>query len=242
MNTELCQIEVSGITVDVHRKAIKNLHVGVYPPDGRVRVAAPERLDDDAIRLAIVSRLAWIRRQQKGFANQVRESAREMVTGESHYFQGRRYRLNVLEQNGRPGIRQVGNRTLELCTTSGTDTETRQQILDRWYRQQLRNLIPELLETWSSIIGVDVAEWRIKRMKTRWGSCNIEARRIWLNLDLIRKPTSCLEYILVHEMVHLLERHHNDRFRELMDEFMPDWRMHRDALNAAPLGHEDWDY
>lgn len=239
MNTE---IEVSGITVDIRRKPIKNLHVGVYPPDGRVRVAAPERLDDEAVRLAIVTRLSWIRRQQRGFAEQVRESVREMVTGESHYFRGRRYRLNVIEQNIRPSVRIAGVRTLELHVPSGTDTLYRRNVLERWHREQLYKAIPDLIETWAPVIGVEVSECRVKHMKTRWGSCNIAARRIWLNLELIRKPPACLEYILVHELVHLLERHHNDRFRRLMDEFMPDWRIRKDALNAAPLGHEGWDY
>jgi len=242
MSTEHHQIEVNGIAVDVHRKPIKNLHVGVYPPDGRVRVAAPERLDDEAIRLAIVSRLTWICRQQRGFAEQARESAREMMTGESHYFRGRRYRLNVLEQSGRPRVRLAGNRTLELRVPPDTDTEARRYTLDRWYRQQLREEIPGLIDAWAPVVGVDVAECRIKRMKTRWGSCNIAARRIWLNLELIRKPTPCLEYILVHETVHLLERHHSDRFRQLMDAFMPDWRLRRDALNQTSLAHEGWDY
>ncbi len=242
MSTEHHKIEVSGIAVDVHRKPIKNLHVGVYPPDGRVRVAAPNRLDDEAIRLAIVFRLTWIRRQQRRFAEQVRESAREMVTGESHYFRGRRYRLNVLEQSGRPRVRLAGNRTLELRVSPDTDTEARRYTMDRWYRQQLREEIPGLIDAWAPVVGVDVAESRIKRMKTLWGSCTIAARRIWFNLELIRKPTPCLEYILVHEMVHLLERHHTDRFRQLMDAFIPDWRLRRDALNQTPLAHESWNY
>ncbi|WP_299257589.1 SprT family zinc-dependent metalloprotease [uncultured Kushneria sp.] len=239
MNTE---IEVSGIRVDIHRKPIKNLHVGVYPPDGRVRVAAPERLDDEAVRLAIVSRLSWIRRQRRGFIEQTRESAREMVTGESHYFRGRRYRLNVLEQRTPPDVRIAGRHTLELRVPPDSETRYRRNVLERWHRDQLYQAIPDLIETWSPIVGVEVAECRVKRMKTHWGSCNIAARRIWLNLELIRKPPKCLEYIFVHEMVHLLERHHNERFRRLMDTFMPDWRLRKDELNKAPLAHEKWDY
>lgn len=242
MTTERSQIEVRGIPVEIHRKAIKNLHVGVYPPNGRVRVAAPPHLDDEAVRLAIVSRLAWIHRQQQHFARQARQSAREMVTGESHYFEGRRYRLNVLEQPGSPGVRVANNATLELNVRPGTDPARRREVLDRWYRRRLKARIPDLLAHWTRVIGVEVMDCRVRRMKTRWGSCNIQARRIWLNLELVKKPPRCLEYILVHEMVHLLERCHNDRFRALMDQFMPDWRLHRDALNAAPLAHEDWDY
>lgn len=242
MSTERLQIEVGGIPVEIHRKGIRNLHVGVYPPDGRVRVAAPRRMDNEAVRLAIVSRLGWIRRQQREFGRQMRESAREMITGESHYYRGRRYRLDVVETSGREGVRLVGNSRIEMCVRPGTDLVHRQRLLERWYRARLRELIPALLGWWEPIIGKVVSECRIKRMKTRWGSCNIEARRIWLNLELIRKPPGCLEYILVHEMTHLLERHHNDRFRQLMDAFLPDWRLRRDELNRAPLAHEDWRY
>lgn len=242
MNTERHRIEVGGIPVEIHRKAIRNLHVGVYPPDGRVRVATPLRMDDEAIRLAIVSRLGWIRQQQQGFARQVRESAREMVTGESHYYCGRRYRLDVVESSGRAGIRLMGNRRMEMRVRPGTNTAQRRRVLERWYRERLRERIPDLLACWEPIIGESVGECRIKRMKTRWGSCNIDARRIWLNLELIKKPHSCLEYILVHEMVHLLERRHTDRFRRLMDGFMPDWRTRRDVLNESPLAHEEWGY
>ncbi len=242
MTTERSQIEVSGIGVEIRRKAIKNLHVGVYPPDGVVRVAAPLHLNDEAVRLAIVSRLGWIRRQRQGFARQVRQSAREMVTGESHYFEGKRYRLNVVEQPDRLRVRVTNTNTLELQVPPDTDAAARHQALERWYRRQLKARIPKLLSHWESVVGVEVADCRVKKMKTKWGSCNIEARRIWLNLELAKKPPPCLEYILVHEMVHLLERHHTDRFRDLMDQFMPDWRVRRDQLNAQPLAHESWKY
>ncbi|HSH49851.1 MAG TPA: SprT family zinc-dependent metalloprotease [Halomonas sp.] len=242
MTTETSHIEVSGISVEIRRKAIKNLHVGVYPPDGRVRVAAPRHLDDEAVRLAIVSRLGWIRRQQQGFVRQVRQSAREMVTGESHYFEGWRYRLDVVERLGNPRVRVINNGTLELRVPPGTDRAGRQQILDRWYRRQLKARITELLPHWEGVVGVKVAECRVKKMKTMWGSCTIQARRIWLNLELVKKSPRCLEYILVHEMVHLLERHHTDRFRGLMDQYMSDWRLRKAELNETPLAHEDWSY
>ena len=242
MSTEYSRINVSGIPVEIHRKGIKNLHVGVYPPNGKVRVAAPPHLDDEAVRLAIVSRLSWIQRQRQSFARQERQTAREMVTGESHYYEGRRYRLNVVEQSGNPRVRLANNSTLELKVPPGTDRDGRIKVLDRWYRRQLKVRIPDLLTCWERVIGVDVADCRVKRMKTRWGSCSIEARRIWLNLELAKKDPACLEYILVHEMVHLIERHHSDRFRSLLDRFLPDWRLRRDELNKAPLAHEDWDY
>jgi len=242
VTTERSHIEVSGIPVEIRRKGIKNLHVGVYPPHGKVRVAAPLHLDDEAVRLAIVSRLSWIQRQRRNFSHQERQSAREMVSGESHYFEGHRYRLNVVERPGNPLVRLAGNRTLELQVPPGSDCTARMGILERWYRRQLKRLVPELLARWEPVVGVDIADCRIKRMKTRWGSCNTEARRVWLNLELIKKPRPCLEYILVHEMVHLLERRHTERFRELMDQLMPDWKIRRAELNKAPLAHEDWEY
>ena len=235
-------MDVGGTPVEVVRKDIKNLHVGVYPPNGRVRVAAPLYLDDDAVRLAVISRLGWIRRQQAGFAQQDRQSQRELVSGESHYFEGRRYRLNVLECSGRPPVHLTNNTTMTLRVRPGSDRAAREAVLDRWYRRQLRIRLPALLAKWEPRIGVRVGEVRIKKMKTCWGSCNQEAGRVWLNLELAKKQPSCLEYILVHEMVHLIERRHNERFRDLMDRHMPQWRMHRDALNRAPLAHAEWEY
>lgn len=242
MTTEQYQIEVSGIPVEVVRKDIKNLHMGVYPPNGRVRVAAPLRLNDEAVRLAVVSRLGWIRRQQNSFEQQERQSLREMVTGESHYFQGRRYRLDVIECDGSSSVRLRNKTTLELRIRPGTGRDKREALLRRWYRRRLREQIPPLIAKWEPEVGVKIAECGIKRMKTRWGTCHMEAHRIWLNLELAKKPTSCLEYILVHEMVHLLERQHNERFRDFMDRLMPHWRLLREELNRAPLAHEDWDY
>jgi hypothetical protein len=243
MSTEQHQIlEINDMQVDVFRKSIKNFHLSVYPPDGKVRVSAPLWLDDEAIRLAIISRLGWIRRQQARFAQQDRQSARDMVTGESHYVQGHRYRLDVIEHQGAPAVTIRNNTTLELRVRPGSDQQKREAVLAQWYRQQLRAHLPELIAKWEPIMGVEVAEWGIKKMKTRWGTCNIAARRIWVNLELAKKPVSCLEYIVVHEMVHLLERHHNDRFKAYMDQFLPQWRLHRDTLNQFPLAYEDWEY
>jgi len=228
--------------VEVVRKDIKNLHLAVYPPNGRVRVAVPLRLDDDVVRLAVIARLNWIRRQQSRFEQQDRQSEREMVSGESHYVEGRRYRLDVVEGAGRPLVSLRNNNTLELRVRPGTSRKNREAALHRWYRQCLRNQIPELIRKWAPVIGVNVADWGVRKMKRRWGTCNVGARRIWFNLELAKKPLSCLEYILVHEMVHLLERHHNDQFREHMNRFMPQWRLQREELNRAPLAHEDWAY
>ena len=236
------RIEIRGMPVEVIRKDIKNLHLGVYPPNGRVRVATPLRLDDDAVRLAVISRLGWIRRKQEEFEQQRRQSQREFVTGESHYFEGRRYRLDVTEQDKPPTVRLLNNTRMALAVRPGTDRDKRETIMNDWYRCRLRARLPKLVEKWEPKVGEHVAEIRIRKMKTCWGTCNKDARRIWLNLELVKKPLSCLEYILVHEMVHLIERRHNDRFRDLMNEFMPQWRIHRDTLNRAPLGHAEWRY
>jgi predicted metal-dependent hydrolase len=242
VNTETHQIKVSGLVVDVVRKNIKNLHLAVYPPTGRVRVAVPLRVSDEAVRMAIITRLAWIKRQQAKFNGQERQSEREFVTGESHYFQGRRYRLNVVYQNGPARVVIRNKSAIDLFVREGSDTCQRERVFLAWYRREVKALIPPLIEKWESIIGVKVAEWGVKQMKTKWGTCTIKAHRIWLNLELVKKPVQCLEYIVVHEMVHLLERHHNDRFAARMNSFMPNWREVRKILTSFPLGHELWGY
>ena len=214
----------------------------MYPPNGRVRVAAPLRLNDDAVRLAVATRLGWIRRQQSGFKQQDRQSQREMVTGEAHYVQGRRYRLNVIEDDGSPSVRLRPNARLELRVPPKSNREHRENVLNGWYRQLLRERVAELVKKWEPRVGVHVAEWRVRRMKTRWGTCNAAAGRIWINLELAKKPHACLEFIVVHEMVHLLERRHNQRFREQMDRLLPKWQLSRAELNRAPLRHENWSY
>lgn len=236
------QITVNGLVVDVVRKNIKNLHLAVYPPAGRIRVAVPLHVNDEAVRLFTISRLAWIKRQQARFEGQERQSAREYISGESHYYQGRRYLLNVIYQPGTPSVHIRNNKIIDLSVRPDSDTSERERVLMNWYRHQLKEAIAPLIEKWATIIGVEVAEWGVKQMKTKWGTCNIEAQRIWLNLELIKKPSSCLEYIIVHELVHLLERHHNERFLMYMNQFMPLWQHYREELNRAPLGHETWEY
>ncbi len=242
MNTERREIRVGGLSVQIVRKSIKNLHLGVYPPHGRVRVAAPLAVSDEAVRLAVIGKLGWIRKQQARFPAQPRQSEREMVSGESHYFLGRRYRLRVVEHLG-PGRVVPGNgSTLELRVRREAGAADRERVLQRWYRQHLRELIPPLLAKWEARLGVRAAAWGIKKMKTKWGACNPDARRIWLNLELAKKPAQCLEYLIVHELAHIVERQHNERFISLMDDHLPDWRHRRKELNAAPLSHETWTY
>ena len=242
MATDTRRITVSGIAVEVVRKDIKNLHLGVYPPNGRVRVAAPLVVSDEAVRLAVIDKRAWIRRQKARFAEQPRQSEREMVNGESHYFLGRRYRLRVHEHEAPARVALRGVASLDLFVRPGSSVEQREAVLLRWHREQLKALIPPLLEKWQPVLGVQIAAWGIKKMKTKWGSCNVDARRVWFNLELAKKSSQCLEYIVVHELVHLLERHHNERFTALMEGYLPDWRNSRDRVNQSPLGHESWSY
>lgn len=239
MSTGSAYLTVAGIEVDVIYKDIKNLHIGVYPPMGRVRVAAPRCLDDDQVRLALVQRLPWIKRQRDRLQSADRQSLREMVTGESHYVWGSRYRLKVIERPGRAHAELDGDR-LQVYIPQGTETENRRELLDRWYRAQLREAIPDVIAKWEPTLDMTVPRWSVRRMKTKWGSCNRETGHIWFNLELAKKHPDSLEYIAVHEMTHLLERGHGERFTRLMDGFMPDWRSRRDQLNGAPLAHEEW--
>jgi predicted metal-dependent hydrolase len=239
MSTASGYLTVRGINVNVVYKDIENLHIGVYPPAGRVRVAAPNRLDEEHIRHAVIQRLPWIKRQRKQLQDATRQSSREMVTGESHYVWGVRCRLKVVQRPGRAHVEVDGERLL-LYVPDDADTEARLKLLQDWQRAQLRATIPALIETWEPAIGRTVPRWSIQRMKTKWGSCSRETGHIRFNLELAKKHPRCLEYIAVHEMTHLLERGHGERFTKLMDGFMPDWRSRRDELNGTPLADERW--
>jgi predicted metal-dependent hydrolase len=237
----MSQIKVSDITIEIVRKNIKNLHLAVYPPAGRVRIATPLRIDDDAVRLFAISKLPWIKKQRSKFESQERQAKREYVSGESHYVEGVRYRLNVIYQNTTPKVVIRNKKYLDLYVRPSSSAEQRERVLIKWYRQQLKEKVPTLFEKWQTVIGVQVNDWEVKQMKTKWGTCNIKAKRIWLNLELAKKPSHCLEYIIVHELVHLLERHHNVRFLALMDKFMPQWRAYQNELNQLILSYADWD-
>lgn len=239
MSTEGHQIVVGGVQVEVVRKRIKNLHLAVYPPHGRVRVAAPLAVDDAAVRLAVVLRMGWIKRQQAQFDGQARETERRYVSGETHFFQGRRLRLQVIEGAAAWQVVPHGKR-LEFHVRS-QDTGTRERAFHAWQRRELKQLATPLVARWSAALGVIEPAWGIKRMRTRWGTCSPEARRIWLNLELIKKPPACLDYIVVHELMHLLEPSHSAKFVALMDHAMPGWPAIRAELNAEMLTHEDWD-
>lgn len=229
------QITVADLRIEIVRKNVKNLRLTVYPPDGRVRIAAPLHVNDAAVRQFVLAKLAWIKKHQAKFVKLVRSAPIEYISGESHYYQGKRYLLNVIYQPGAPKVVISDQTTLDLYVRPGSDSVQRQRVMTAWYRHQLKAQIPPLIEKWQPIMGVTVQAWGVKQMKTRWGTCNIKARRIWLNLELAKQAHHCLEYIVVHEMVHLLERLHNTRFKAFMDQFLPPWRRYKEELKCVSL-------
>jgi predicted metal-dependent hydrolase len=236
------QITVSDIKIDVISKDIKNIHLGVYPPSGRVRIAAPLKMNEDAIRLFAISKLGWIKRHRQKFACQERIAPREYKQRESHYFRGRRYLLNIIEAQAPPKV-VIRNKTyLDLFIRPGASTEKRHEIMTEWYRAELKKQIPAIIEKWEKILKVKVNGWQVKQMKTKWGSCNIEKKRVWINLELAKKPERYLEYIIVHEMIHFHERHHKDKFLSYMDTYLPNWKKLKTELNKFPASHADWNY
>ena len=235
------QLNLGDIAVDVVLKDIKNVHLSVYPPTGRVRISAPSRMSLDTIRVFAISKLAWIRQQQKKLRAQEREMPREYIDRESHYVWGKRYLLKVVEADAAPKIELKHSRML-MRVRPGTNDEMKQAIVAQWYREQLKTAVLELISKWEPKMGVRVGRIFVQKMKTKWGSCNPATRSIRLNTDLAKKPSECLEYIVVHEMTHLLEPTHNVRFISRMDKFMPDWRVRRDQLNQLPVRHDEWEY
>lgn len=237
MNTKLkiCDLEVQTV-----KKDIKNIHLGVYPPQGRIRVAAPLNTSDETIRLFLISKIPWIKKQKTKFQNQQRQSKREYVSGESHYFLGDRYRLNVLETDDSPKVEIKRKSYINLHIKPDTSIGKREKILEDFYRSELKRHIPRFVNKWEEKTGIRINEVYIKKMKTKWGSSNPKYRRIWLNLELAKNPLHCFEYVLVHEMTHFLERKHSDRFFDLMDTFMPQWPQYIDELNSSVLGFFRW--
>jgi len=234
-------IELGNIKIEVEQKDIKNIHLSVYPPNGAVRISAPNRMELDTIRVFALNKLQWIREQQKEFNNQERETPREYLTKESHYFLGKRYLLNVITKNQPPKV-VLKHDTIELYVRPDATVEKREEILDEWYREELRAIAAEMIAKWEKVIGVEANSFGIRKMKTKWGSCNTDTKRILLNLELAKKPLECIEYIVVHELVHLLERSHNQVFVAYMDKFLPKWRHYREELNKLPFRHLDWKY
>jgi predicted metal-dependent hydrolase len=235
----ITQIELAGIVVDVIKKDIKNVHLSLYPPTGRVRIAAPLRMKSETTRVFAISKLAWIKQQQKKLRAQEREPEREYIDRESHHVWDKRYLLRIAEVQAAPSIR-LRHRTIDLSIRSGTSAEKRQAAVEAWYRVQLKTVAPRLIAKWQTRLGVKVGRFFIQRMKTKWRSCSPARGTIRLNSELAKTPPQCLEYVIVHELSHLIERRHNDQFVKLLDRHISQWRAIRDDLNAAPLSHEQW--
>ncbi|MGY1949533.1 M48 family metallopeptidase [Pseudomonas pergaminensis] len=234
-------IQLGDIRVEVQRKNNKHAHLYVYPPEGRVHISAPLHMGLDALRAFAISRLSWIKAQQRQMRAQPRETEREYLNRESHQVWGRRYLLEVIEVNAAPVV-ELKHSALVLQIRPGSDEARREALLESWYREQLRAKLPVLLGKWQPLMGVNVRRILVQRMKTRWGGCNPSTGNIRLNTELAKKPPECLEYILIHELAHLIEPTHNNRFLALMDKFMPHWRQIKDELNRLPVRHEEWDH
>ena len=235
------QFKLGDIVVDVVQKDIKNLHLSVHPPAGKVRISAPMRMDLNTIRVFAITKLAWIKSQQKKLREQERETPREYLDRESHYVWGKRYLLKLVEKDAAPTVELKHNKMI-LQLRPAASHEKRQEVLDAWYREQLKEVAPSLIAKWEKAVGVKVGKFFVQKMKTKWGSCSPASKNIRINTDLAKKPSQCLEYIVAHELTHLLERHHNDHFIALMDAHMPQWRQYREMLNSLPLGHQEWGY
>jgi hypothetical protein len=235
------RIDLGGIAVEVMFKDIKNVHLSVYPPAGRVRISAPVRMSLDTIRVFAISKLGWIKQQQRKLREQERETPREYLNLESHYLWGKRYLLRVIEGDWAPSI-EVQHSRLVLRVHPETTDEKKQEIVAQWYRNQLKTAVLSMISKWAPMMGVAVAGFYVQQMKTKWGSCNPRAKTIRLNTELAKKPKDCLEYIVVHEMTHLLEPTHSARFIAMMDGFMPNWRLRRNHLNQLPVRHEKWGF
>lgn len=235
------QFHLGEIAVDVVQKDIKNLHLSVYPPTGRVRISAPLQMDIDTIRVFAITKLDWIKNQQKKLREQQRETPREYLDRESHYVWGKRYLLKLVEKEAAPEVELKHNKMI-LQLRPAASQEKKQEVLDAWYREQIKAVVPALIAKWERLLGVKAGKVFVQKMKTRWGSCSPGMGNIRLNTDLAKKPPQCLEYIVAHELLHLLERHHNERFAALMDAHMPQWRQYREMLNSLPLAHQEWGY
>jgi hypothetical protein len=237
----ITRIQLGDIIADVIHKDIKNVHLSVYPPTGEVRISAPLHMEVDTIRVFAISKLGWIKKQQTKLREQERETPREFLDRESHYCWGKRYLLKVVEKSAAPRV-ELKHSTMLLSVRPKADANKKQSVVDDWYRRQLKEAISSLINKWERHLGVTVERIIVRKMKTKWGSCVPESKTIRINLELAKKPTECLEYIVVHEMVHLLEPTHNGNFVALMDQFMPKWRFYRDKLNRLPVRHENWRY
>lgn len=242
-------LHLGDLTIAIQHKPIKNLHLSVNPPAGHIRISAPLNTTPDTIRLFAIAKLPWITQQQRKLQAQARQAPRQYIPRESHYLWGQRYLLEICEtpacktlackNTAKPRV-EITPRKLRLHLPPNSTQLQRQALLERTYRQQLKQAIPPLIAKWERLMGVNITGFTIRKMKTKWGSCSPNLRTIRLNLALAQKPREYLEYVLIHEMTHLLEPTHNKRFISLLDQFMPQWRCYRDELNRLPLSHQPW--
>jgi len=240
MATRPIKTTVSNLQIETVRKDIKNIHLGVYPPNGRVRISAPLKTSDESLRLFIISKIPWIRKQKDRFSKQERQTKREYITGESHYFFGKRYQLIVNKTDEKPQIEIYKKTHLEMYVKPNTTVKQKQKMLENFYRTELAKIIPKLLLKWERKVGVKANEIKIKKMKTKWGACTSKDKRIWLNLELAKKPVHCIDYVFVHELVHIIEGKHSERFLELLEAAYPKWQQSKDELNQGVLSHFEW--
>ena len=234
------KLKISNLEVEIVRRDIKNIHLGVYPPDGRIRISIPFSTSDETLRVFLITKSAWIKKQQEKFSKQERQTKREYVSGESHYVLGKRYQLTVKETNEKPKIQIIKKTKIELFVKPKTTISQKQKMFEKFYRNELKELIPKLIKKWENKVKVKVKEVKIKKMKTKWGTCNNKDKRIWLNLELAKQSVHCIDYVFVHELVHLKERKHNEQFFHILNQAYPQWRQSKEELNHGILSYFEW--
>ncbi|TGM58460.1 M48 family metallopeptidase [Leptospira adleri] len=235
------RFQLGDIEVELIQKEIRNLHLSVNPPNGRVRISAPLTMKFETIRVYAISKLAWIKKQKRKFKNQERESRREYIARESHYFLGKRYLLRVFKTENLQNL-DLKHNSIDLYITDSTTWNKKNEVLKKWYRDRLKEVSVPLIQKWTKNLKLDNVEFSIRSMKTRWGTCNPSKRKIWLNLELAKKPKDCIEFIIAHELIHILEKNHTVRFFSLLNHHYPNWKEAQEKLNRLPISHIDWDY
>lgn len=231
-------VTLAGISLELVRKDIKNLHLAVYPPDGRVRLSAPRYVDEETLSLFVASKVPWIRKKQRTIQEQPRQTQREFLDRESHYFMGRRYllRINEVKPPKRFASAEIGGKKyLDVHVHDPNSFEQKKKAVERFYRNELTSVLDELVPRWEKKMGVQSSNWRIRLMKTKWGSCNTVRKTMQFNLELAKQPIECIEYVVVHELAHLIERSHGPRFKAVLDHYMPGWRHLQDKLHKQPV-------
>ena len=227
-------IQLGEILIRVTKKEVKNVHLSVHPPEGRVTLTVPTTTRLDVARAYAISRLGWIRQQQEQLRSQAREAPRKFIERESHSIWGRRYLMTIRHADAKPTV-TLDHKRITLTVRPGADATNRAKVLHEWHKSLLHQVVPTIIRMWQPKLKVHVASYFLQRMKTKWGSCNPRAPRLWFNLGLVKVPADCIEYVVVHEMLHLVDRTHGARFVELLDARLPDWRERRARLNALPL-------